>query len=227
MFKILICIVPLLLSLSAYAQQKVPVTDGTEVSVTVSANTLNRLAVENDRITTVKGITGQFQLDKDTELGQVFIQPIATDKQELIHLFLLTEKGHTYPLSLSLQEGPAESILLMPVEQKSTLWEQSSSYETLIRTVIQAMHNQTALEGFAVENAKKRLSVPNLKHATVIQLQTYKGTQLAAFVLEVRNTSKAEMTLTESLFYRKGIRAVSIVNPILSPGSKTQVYVVN
>ena len=77
MFKILICIVPLLLPLSAYAQQKVPVQEGTEVTITVSSNTLNRLAVENDRITTVKGITGQFQLDKDGETGQVFIQPIA------------------------------------------------------------------------------------------------------------------------------------------------------
>lgn len=214
-------------AMNVAAEQRVPVTDGTEVTITVSANTLNRLAVENDRITTVKGITGQFQLDKDIELGQVFIQPIATDKEELIHLFLLTEKGHTYPLSLSLQEGPAESILLMPIEQKPTQWEQSSSYETLIRAVIQAMHNQTALEGFIVENTKTRLSVPNLKHATVTQVQTYKGKQLAAFVLEVSNTSKAEMVLSEQLFYRKGIRAVSVVNPILSPGSKTHVFVVN
>ena len=214
-------------SMTVEAQQKVPVQEGTEVTITVSSNTLNRLAVENDRITTVKGITGQFQLDKDGETGQVFIQPVATDKQELIHLFLLTEKGHTYPLSLTLHEGPAESILLMPIEEVASQWEQSSSYETLLRALVQAMHNQTPLEGFVVDNVKTRVPNLTLKQAKVTQLQTYSSNKLRGYILEVSNSCKEELILTEQQFYRKGIRAVSISNPILSAGSKTRIYVVN
>ena len=208
----------------AAAQQKIPVQEGTEVSITVSSNTLNRLAVENDRIMTVKGITGQFQLDKDGESGQVFIQPIATDKQELIHLFLLTEKGHTYPLSLSLQEGVAQSILLMPMETEVKQWEQSSSYETLLRTLVQAMHNQVVLEGFSVN--KLKIPLPVIKHARITHLQTYAGQSLQGHVLEVMNTGKEELVLTEEMF-QNGMRAVSILNPILSINDKTRVYVVN
>jgi type-F conjugative transfer system secretin TraK len=225
MSKVLIGIASLLFCSCAVAQQKVPVQEGTEVTITVSSNTLNRLAVQDDRIMTVKGITGQFQLDKDGESGQVFIQPIKTDKQELIHLFLLTEKGHTYPLSLTVHEGAAESILLMPLEIERAQWEQSSNYEVLLRTLVQAMHNQTPLEGFVLNTIKTQ--IPVIKFAAINHLQTYTGTQLQGHVLEVTNRSKEELILTEELFQLKGVRAVSILNPILSGFAKTRVYVVN
>jgi len=225
MFKILFSIASVLFCTCTAAQQQIPVQEGTEVSLTVSLNTLNRLAVENDRIMTVKGITGQFQLDKDGESGQVFIKPIATDKQELIHLFLLTEKGHTYPLSLTVQEGAAESILLMPSEIEPAQWEQSSSYETLLRTLVQAMHNQTPVEGFIINKVKTQ--IPIIKQAKVSHLQTYTGKQLQGHVLEVTNTSKEELILSELPFQLNGVRAVSIINPILSSHAKTRVYVVN
>ncbi len=225
MSKILIVIFSVLFCAFVAAEQKIPVQEGTEVSVTVSSNTLNRLAVENDRIMTVKGITGQFQLDKDNDTGQVFIKPIATDKEELIHLFLLTEKGHTYPLSLSLHTGAAESILLMPLEIEPAQWEQSSSYETLLRTLLKAMHNQTPVEGFIIHKIKTQ--IPIIKQAKVNHLQTYTGKQLQGHVLEVTNTSKEELVLTEQMFQLNGVRAVSILNPILSARAKTRVYVVN
>ncbi len=225
MFKILITVLSVLFCVCASAEQKVPVQEGTEVSISVSSNALNRLAVENDRIMTVKGITGQFELDKDGELGQVFIKPVATDKQELIHLFLLTEKGHTYPLSLTLHEGKAESILLMPMEIEPTQWEQSSSYETLLRTLIAAMHNQKPLEGFRMNKIK--IQLPHIKHAAVKYLQSYTGKQLQGHVLEVSNTSKEELVLIEAFFQLKNVRAICILNPILSVNAKTHVYVVN
>jgi len=225
MFRILISIASVLFSAMAIAQQQIPVQEGTEVSIRVSSDALNRLAVQDDRIMTVKGITGQFQLDKDNDTGQVFIKPIATDKQELIHLFLLTEKGHTYPLSLTLQEGAAESILLMPLETAPTEWKQSSNYETLLRTLVQAMHNQTPMEGFIVNKVK--IQTPVIKHATIKHLQSYTGRSLQGQILEVTNKSKEELVLTEEMFQLKGVRVVSILNPILSSFSKTRVYVVN
>ena len=198
MFKIFVLLVSLLTAGLCQAQQKVPVQEGTEVGLSVAPNVLNRIAVENDRILTVKGLTGQFELDKDPELGQIFLKPIATDKQDLIHLFLTTENGHTYPLSLSLQAGPAQSILLMPVDPPPNsdpskrgrgAWEQSSHYEGVLKTLVQALYNQTNVEGFVSDNAKLlKDALPNIKHAKVTQLQAYRGHKLQAHVLEVLNT---------------------------------------
>jgi conjugal transfer pilus assembly protein TraK len=224
MFRISIFLL-MLLAFACQAQQKVPVQEGIEVTIKVSSQALNRIAVENDQITLVKGVSGQFELDKDTELGQVFLKPLSTDKHELIHLFVMTKNGHTYPLSLQVEEDAAQSILLMPLSESVAKWEQSSPYETLLKTLVQAMHNQTPLEGFLMENLKTSQSLPKIKQAKVTQLQTYRGNKLQGQILEIFNTSKEDLSLTEQEFYQKGVRAVAILNPLLLPKGKTRVYV--
>lgn len=227
MLKVWITLIFLFLTAGAYAQQKIPVQEGIEVSATLSKDVLNRIAIENDKIMTVKGVTGQFEFDKDTELGQIFLKPVVTDKDELIHLFLITEKGHTYPLSLMVEEGSARSILLMPVDDgKGAQWEQSSSYETLLRSLVQAMVNETPVEGFRVERQPSTTPLPKIAHAKVNALQTYQGHKLQGQILEVTNTHKKEITLIEQDFYQKGVRAVAILNPFLRAHAKTLVYMV-
>jgi len=223
MFRMCIVVLSLFMTTICHAQQKVPAQDGMEVSVTVSRQVLNRIAVENDRIMNVKGISGQFELDKDADLGQVFLKPIKVDEHELIHLFLVTEKGYTYPLSLTVKEGVAQSILLMPLEDKIAQWEQSSSYETLLKIFASNMVNQNDLEGFS-ESPKNKAHLPKIKDLKVTHLKSYKGHSLQGEVLEISNKSKEILFLTEEDFYQSGTRAVAIINPELLPGAKTYVY---
>lgn len=225
-FKVNALILFLSMAVTCYAQQQVPVQEGVEVTATLSQNVLNRIAVYNDRIMTVKGISGQFELDKDAELGQVFLKPIATDSRELIHLFLTTEKGHTYPLSLTLKDGPAQSILLMPVEESATQWKQASHYETLLKNLVQAMVNETPLTGFVKENKATSKHLPKIKGLKITLLQSYQGYQLQGQVLEVTNIAKEAVILKEEDFYQIGVRAVAILNPELSVKAKTRVLVV-
>jgi len=225
MFKTSAFLLLLVMSTICHAQQKVPVQDGMEVSLTVSQQVLNRIAVENDRILTVKGISGQFELDKDAELGQVFLKPIQSDEQDLIHLFLVTEKGYTYPLSLIVKEGSAQSILLTPLDNKVAQWEQSNSYETLLKVLVCAMVNQKDLEGFVNESpANIKTLFPKIKDLKMTRLQSYKGHQLRGEVLEISNKGKEILFLVEEDFYQSGTRAVAIINPELLPGAKTYVY---
>lgn len=210
-----------LFPLTVNAVQRIPVQEGFEVNAVVSRNTLNRIAVDNDRIASVKGTNGQFELDKDVELGQVFLKPLASD--EPIHAFITTEKGHTYHLGLTTHDLGAESIVLTPIGDVSAKWQQSSSYESLLKEIIKAMHAQSALEGFVIENAKTKLS--NIKSAKVVQLQSYLGQSLLGQILEVSNTSSTEsLHLTESEFYLPGVRAVAIVDKNLAPKGKTRLY---
>lgn len=206
----------------AFASQRIPVQEGLEVNAVVSTQALNRIAVENDRITSVKGNTGQFELDKDLELGQVFLKPLI--KESPIPIFITTEKGHTYHLGLTTHELSAESIILVPLGEVSTKWEQSSAYESLLKTLIQAMHTQTFLEGFIVENAK--LKVPQIKTAKVSQLQSYIGQALVGQILEVSNPTSQTLELIEADFYLPGVRAITLLNKTLSPKAKTRVYLV-
>ncbi len=204
------------------AQQMIAVQEGVEVSATLSSKALNRIAVQNDRILSVKGIQGEFELDKDTELGQVFVKPIPKESQEPIHIFLSTETGKTYALALLSQDTSAQSIVLMPPGLRLSAWEQAGSYEAAIKTLIKAMHTQTELEGFSIE--RLNIKLPSIQGAKVVVLQSYTGNPLSAEVLELHNTTKQSLTFDEMDFYGEGVRAITVVEKTLPPNTKTRVY---
>ncbi len=203
------------------AQQMIAVQEGVEVSATLSSKALNRIAVQNDRILSVKGTQGEFELDKDSELGQVFVKPIPKESQEPIHIFISTETGKTYALALLPQDTSAQSIVLMPPLSLST-WEQAGSYEAAIKTLIKAMHTQTELEGFAIE--RLNIKLPSLQGVKVVVLQSYTGNPLSAEVLELHNTTKQSLNFDEIDFYSEGVRAITVLEKTLPPNTKTRVY---
>ncbi len=145
------------------AQQMIAVQEGVEMSATLSSKALNRIAVQNDRILSVKGTQGEFELDKDSELGQVFVKPIPKESQEPIHIFLSTETGKTYALALLAEDIGAQSIVLMPPGLNLVSWEQAGAYEASIKTLIKAMHTQTELEGFSIE--RLNIKLPSIQGA--------------------------------------------------------------
>jgi len=207
------------IALTVDAHQRIPLQTGVSVNAFISTRALNRIAVEEDRIVSVKGETGQFELDNDVELGEVFIKPV-NESDKPIPLFISTEKGNTYALSLNPKDIAAENIVLVP----EATFEKSNAYEAALQAIVKAMHTQTALEGFAIDNAKIKL--PNVLGAKVTHLQSYASHQLLGQILEVYNAGEDEILLTEESFSGEGVRAVSIVNPILLAHDKTRVYVV-
>jgi type-F conjugative transfer system secretin TraK len=212
------------MALSANAYQRIPVQEGTPIGAHISSNALNRIAVENDRIISIKGTSGQFEMDKDPELGQIFLKP-TPEQEEPIHVFVTTEKGRTYSLSLTSTSINAENIVLAPAEESiAAMWEKSGSYESALKDIIKAMHTQTALEGFATENAKIKL--PKIRGAEVSHIQSYSGSKLFGEILEVTNRHDEELFLTETDFYHEGVRAVAIINKVVPAKSKTRLYLV-
>ena len=203
------------------AYQRVPVLEGHEVNANISAEGLNRIAVEDDKIVSVKGTTGEFSLDKDDALGQIYIKPETKDKP--IHVYVSTEKGNTYSLNLTSSEISPESIVLIPEQKIEHPFEQTASYEDSLKEVVKAMHNQ-AFDGYSVDKAKVKL--PKVRDVHVTHLQSYLGSKVSGEILEVSNTSSEDMLLSEAEFYFEDVRAVAIVDKILPAKSKTRVYLV-
>ena len=203
------------------AYQRVPVLEGHEVNANVSADGLNRVAVQDDKIVSVKGTTGEFSLDKDDALGQIYIKPEIKDKP--IHVYVSTEKGNTYSLNLTSSEISPESIVLIPEQKVEQSWERTASYEDSLKEVVKAMHNQ-AFDGYSVDKARIRL--PKVRDVHVTHLQSYLGSKLSGEILEVSNTSSEDTFLNEADFYFEDVRAVAIVDKVLPAKSKTRVYLV-
>jgi len=225
MIKAIVCC-SLLLPTLCLAEQRLAAVDGKSLTAIVSTMALNRIAVEGDRIVSVKGISGQFQMDKDPQLGQIFIQPTVVENSEPIHLFLTTEKGCTYALKLETHELAAETIVLVPAGQHSAAakWEKSNSYEVILTSIVKALHNGTDLEGFIVEDHKK--SFPKVHGAKMMLRKVYRGDRLQGELYEVDNPLKTGIQLEEPYFYKAGVRAIAILHKSLAPKSKTRILIV-
>ncbi len=225
MFKGIVCF-SLLFPVLCLAEQRLMAVDGKSLSAIVSTTALNRIAIEGDRIASVKGISGQFQMDKDSEQGQIFIQPTVGTNSEPLHLFLTTEKGCTYSLKLSTHELAAETIVLVPSGPHSavTKWEKSNPYDVIISSIVKALHNGTELEGLIVEDHKK--SMPRVRGATIRLRKVCRGDRLQGELYEVANPLRTAIQLEEPWFYKPGVRAIAILHKALGPKDKTKLFIV-
>lgn len=209
------------------AEQRLVVREGGNVTANIAASALSRIAVQGDRISSIKGNAGQFQLEKDLNLGQIFIQPISPEDKTPIHVYISTEQGHTYSLTLLSNDMPAENIILVSTSTQTGLmnWDKAAPYETAIVSIIKSMHNQSVLEGYSIlETTKNNYKI---KCLSIKNKDRYQGDKLQGASFEVENSSDQEIYLKESDFYRQGIRAISILNKNLSPQGKTTVYTVS
>ncbi len=225
MIKAIVCCSVLLPAL-CLAEQRLGVSDGKPLSAIVSTKALNRIAIEGDRITSVKGISGQFQMDKDQQQGQIFIQPTVVDNSEPVHLFLTTEKGFTYSLKLETHDLAAENIILVPSGQHSAVakWEKSNPYDVIISSIVKALNNGAELEGFIAEDYKK--SLPRVHGVTVTLKKVYRGDRLQGELYEIGNPRKRSIQLEEQFFYKNGVRAIAILHKSLAPKDKTRLFIV-
>lgn len=216
----------LFLPVLAHAEQRLMIRGGGSATANVAISTLNRIAVQGDRIASIKGKTGQFRIEKDLTLGQIFIEPTPTEDKAPIHLYITTEQGYTYSLTLLCEDIPAENIILVSTstENKLASWDKTASYESTIVNIIKSMHNQVDLEGFTShEKSKNNYKITGL---LVKNKESYIGDKLQGYRYEVENISDDDLEIKEADFYKSGVRAISILNKRLSPQDKTTVYVV-
>ena len=226
MFNKIIMLLTLSLPALAFAEQRLFIQEGGNVTAKIAASSLNRIAVQDDRIANIKGMTGQFQLEKDLNLGQIFIQPSLPEDKTPIHIYITTEQGKTYSLTLLSNDMPAENIVLVSnsVQDKEISWEKTSSYEAIIVSIIKAMHNDAQLEGFYLsQKAKSDYQIHGL---SINGRHAYLGSKLQGYSYEIKNETDDDVTLNTSDFYKHGIRAIAILDKSLPPQCKTTVYVV-
>lgn len=192
----------------------------------VSRTGPNRIAVAGQKIVNAIYDPTQFDVQTDAQIGQVFLFP-KTDLEGA--LFITTDQNETYALTLMPDEVPSQEIVLAPKKKPATkegsslsyrkpmstlAIEKAASFDTAIKHLLITMARDELPEGFTVTNACGSGC-----------LKGYTGEQFAGRILLHTNTSQAPVTLTEKLFYEKGVIAVAIEKPDLKPGESTRIYI--
>jgi hypothetical protein len=102
----------LFLSTTVHAAIVRPLDSLRTIEIPIAKEGLTRIAVQDDRILNVFGITGEYVLEADEDQGQIFIQPADLGTSKSLSLTITTERGHTQDLRLLPKDQAPEALIL-------------------------------------------------------------------------------------------------------------------
>lgn len=211
------------------------------IELSISKQNLTRITVKDDRVANVFGITGEYVLEADEELGQVFIRPVelgGTSKP--IHLTLTTEKGHTQdlclipkdqaPTTLILEEGNQETLLSQGPAARVSATRVSIARDE-IEGLLQACQEGRIPLGYKVAPLDLKPFKGPFKGPHLL-IREIRGEKLRGLTYEIKNLSKLPLILSEQEFTqnphakRRDIIAVWVAKKTINPGESIHVHVI-
>ena len=96
----------------ALAMQVLDATDHAEIAAEVSATAVSRIALADDRIARIVRPPGGFAIEHDAVRGDLYLRPLGPETPETATLFLGTERGFTYQLTLTVADRDAAQVLI-------------------------------------------------------------------------------------------------------------------
>ena len=182
---VLACMAALAAPLPALAMQILDAADHAELAAEISATGINRIALAGDRIAKVVRSPGGYAVEHDAASGDLYLRPVAAEAAEHdpVTLFVGTEKGFTYRLTLTPSDRDSAQILIrnaaaVPATAASAPTSGSDPHVAALVRLVRAVARRDLLPGYAVHAGGKALQ-PGL---TLIE--TWRGPRLAALVFE-------------------------------------------
>ena len=201
----------------AAAMQVLEATDHAELEAAVSATGVSRVALTHDRIQRVIRSPGGFDVEHDAASGDLYLRPAAGPETPLdeppdaplpVTLFLGTERGFTYRLTLTPDAQPSAQVLIRnaaaaadPVARDAAGPVRDARVAELVR-LVRAVARRERLPGYIVEPASGRRAV-----------ETWRGARFTARVLAAGPDTEAGALARR---FGTGVAAVWVASP---PGS--------
>ena len=218
------------------ASQVLPLSEN-RVDVVISPDSMNRIAVVNDRISQVFGDEGTFVTQADEHTGQVFIKPSPENGVKPLSITFITENGSTQDLTLKPTASKATTTIFKNTSQASVKTTSPSGLMTMgsIESLAERslpiqeqllMVMRQLVGGQLAEGAGENLVRSNPDGYQLEHQKSYLSGSYVAHVFSVQNITSTAIELLEKSFYQSGDLALSFQKRILMPGAKTQFFVV-
>lgn len=197
--------------------------DGTEV-VQISSAFQNRIATPFESPRVIDSSDAVFKVDG----SNIFLTP-ASDKPIVIYV-TGSEKGDpVLSMTLTPRPIPAQTIILQlepSMARTPEKQEKAATYEEKLRNLMRSAALGRAPDGFSESPID---SVVGRMGALIVTPQTrYSNARLDVFVYRIENSSDRQISLSESAFYQKGVRAVGLYPAsTLGHSESTYLYVIS
>ena len=188
----LACTAALAAPVPAAAMQILDAADHAELAAEISATGVNRIALDGDRIAKVVRAPDGIAVEHDGASGDLYLRPAhpspsgETSGLEPVTLFVGTEKGFTYRLTLTLSDRDPAQILIrnagtLPGGGETAAAApatKSDPHVAALVRLVRAVARRDLLPGYAVHAGGEALQ-PGLS-----LIETWRGPRLAALVFE-------------------------------------------
>ena len=174
----------------AEAMQILDAADHAELAAEISATGVNRIALAGDRIAKVVRAPDGFAVEHDATTGDLYLRPLSQDAGadgDPITLFVGTERGFTYRLTLTLAERDSAQILIRnaaalpgsvdaPGIAGSTAG--TDAHVAALVRLVRAVARREPLSGYAIRASGQS------PHSGLTLIETWRGPRFAALVFE-------------------------------------------
>ena len=187
----LACTAALAAPVPAAAMQILDAADHAELAAEISATGVNRIALAGDRIAKVVRAPDGFAVEHDGASGDLYLRSAhsapsgETSGLEPVTLFVGTEKGFTYRLTLTPSDRDSAQILIRNAgtlpgggETAAAPATKSDPHVAALVRLVRAVARRDLLPGYAVHAGGEALQ-PGLS-----LIETWRGPRLAALVFE-------------------------------------------
>ena len=220
----------LLLSASASALQVIDARDGETVLAKISQKELTRIAVARGRVRTVTGNAGEFVLEKDDALGQVYLRPAAMDGNKPINVFVTSDSG-TVALLLQPIDMPSDTIVIRGINSDGSALmsgtspaARSANYVRGIKNLMLMMASDALPDDMEVRELDRSMALSNDLGLTL--QRRYLGATIVGEKYQIANLSTRDLPLTEHDLFKPRVMAVSLESDLLHAGATTNVFVI-
>jgi len=230
-------------TVEAAASQTIPMNPDKRIKGFISNDSMNRIAVTNDRITQVFGDSEAFESQTEESTGQIFIKPTIENANKALAITLITESGANQYMTLEPSTRDAATIILKNIAAspsspppgigsypgqsgfiqasygigKGMGHQQGYSPQSFQEQVIQAMKLLVSGQAPTIEVENFPRTGP--KGVELGLMAAYMIGSLKGYKIEIKNTSGAPLELLEKDFYRTGDVRYSLISGLLVQAS--------
>jgi len=215
----------LLAALPAWALQVIPIREGETAFARIAADDLTRIALAEGRIQSWHTLRGRLTIDKNPRSGQIYVRPL--DRGEPLSLFITSEAGATYALTLQPVDTPAESLILKDETRRSarpSAAEKVDSRQRMVKELALMMATDRLPPDMEVRERNEELRL--WQGSRFIRLRSWLGAAVVGDLYQLTNTGSTELRVAEPELFRPGVLGVGVENHALRPGEASRIFVI-
>ncbi|HCC3261885.1 type-F conjugative transfer system secretin TraK [Legionella pneumophila serogroup 1] len=220
-----------LLSTVAMGANSIPVKDNSDIALTLSQGNYNRLVVKNDKIMEAVFPPNAMAIKRDEQDGSVYVMLSATNP---FTLFLTTENGRHFSVTLNGEESLGKTIELVPSQpviaaSKTHVTKtnpKTMAQEAVPEAILAMLTHMEQQKPFADVNVKRQFGKVERwsKGLTLLPKESWDGKLLKGETIELYNGGKEPLELAQEWFAKEGTLAIKFSKPSIAPGEKAMLY---